>query len=164
MDNNISFIQPKDAWDTLTIPEKAEMMRVAVSHGIYTLNDIRQKYNEFAEGGGISDEEYYDTMEKVAEENYDKWGFKNPDEALVHALNDNTYNYKGYYDKYPQLEANADTHWTDEFKTVYHPTFSDESIYSGQKSQYNPEGLVGGHWFDEKFVPAPWQIQLAETF
>ena len=35
------------------------------------------------------------------------------------------------YTKYPNSKANADTHWTDEFKTVYHPTFSKESKYSG---------------------------------
>lgn len=50
------FLQPKDAWDALSIPEKAEMMKVAVSHGIYNLNDIRQKYNEFAEGGDKEEE------------------------------------------------------------------------------------------------------------
>ena len=149
-------------WDELTMAEKAEMMKVAVRNGIYNLNDIRQKYNEFAEGGGISDGEYYSTMEKVAEDNYQKWGLNSPDEALVHALNDNTYNYRGYYDKYPQSEANADTHWTDEFKTVYHPTFSVGSSYSGQESQYNPQGLYGGHWVGDKFIPAPWQ--LSNTF
>lgn len=157
MGDNLNFIQPKNAWDKLSIAEKAKMMEVAINNGIYNLNDIRQKYNEYAEGGGISDEQYYSTMERVADENYQKWGFNNPDEALVHALNDNTYNYRGYYDKYPQSEANADTHWTDEFKTVYHPTFSVESSYSGQESQYNPQGLYGGHWIGDKFIPAPWQ-------
>lgn len=150
---------PKDAWDKLSMAEKAEMMKVAVRNGITNLQEIRKKYNEFAEGGDISDEEYIDTMEKVAEENYKKWGFNNPDEALVHALNDNTYNYRGYYNKYPQSSANADTHWTDEFKTVYHPTFSNQSIYSGKKSQYNPNGRTGGFWLGEDlFVPAPWQL------
>lgn len=135
------------------------MMKVAVRNGITDLQEIRKKYNEFAEGGGISDEEYIDTMEKVAEENYKKWGFDNPEEALVHALNDNTYNYRGYYNKHPQSTANADTHWTDEFKTVYHPTFSNQSVYSGKKSQYNPSGRTGGFWLGENlFVPAPWQL------
>ena len=38
-------------WEELTLPEQAAMMKVAVQNGIYNLHDIRQKYNEFAEGG-----------------------------------------------------------------------------------------------------------------
>lgn len=145
------------AWNNLSMREKAEMMKVAVRNGIKTLPEIRQAYNEFAEGGDVKQDDYYSIMEKVAKENYKNWGFDTPDEALVHALNDNTYNYKGYYKKYPQSQANADTHWTDEFKTVYHPTFSTESIYSGKKSEYNPLGLPGGTWIGETFIPSVWQ-------
>lgn len=42
---------PKTAWDNLSLAAKAEMMKVAVRHGITTLQDIKDKYNEFAEGG-----------------------------------------------------------------------------------------------------------------
>jgi hypothetical protein len=110
-----------------------------------------------ADGGPLSDDQYYNIMDRVAQENYRNWGFNNVDEALIHALNDNTYDYRGYYNKYPNSDANFLTHWTDEFKTVYHPTFSNESRYSGRKSQYNPQGLVGGYWKGETFVPAKWQ-------
>ena len=161
------FLQPRDAWDKLSIEEQAAMMKAAVSEGIFDISEIRKRYNEFAEGGSKekvvnTDEQYLRTMEKVAEDNYQKWGFSNPDEALLHALNDNTYNYRGYYGKYPQSKANADTHWTDEFKTVYHPTFSNESTYSGQKSQYNPLGLSGGFWSGDTFVPMAWQLDANE--
>ena len=162
IDSNL--FAPKDAWDALSMREKAEMMRVAVRNGITNLQEIRQEYNEFAEGGDTENDDYYATMEKVAEENYKNWGFNNPDEALVHALNDYTYDYRGYYQKYPQSRANADTHWTDEFKTVYHPTFSNESRYSGQKSIYNPLGLPGGFWVGETFVPRAWQVVEANKF
>lgn len=40
-------------WDDLSMREKAEMMRVAVSNGITTLPEIKQAYNEFAEGGAM---------------------------------------------------------------------------------------------------------------
>ena len=114
-----------------------------------------KKYKRSIEDAGrISDEEYYNIMERVAERNYRDWGLPNPDAALLQALNDNSYNYRGYYDKYPNGNGNAKDHWTDEFKTVYHPTFSDESIYSGKKSQYNPKGLKGGTWIGEYFVPS----------
>ena len=115
-----------------------------------------------ADGGPLSDSQYYGIMERVANENHRTWGLNSLDEALVQALNDNTYDYRGYYNKYPDSRANADTHWTDEFKTVYHPTFSNESRYSGKKSKFNPEGLTGGHWDGDTFVPADWQRKRAE--
>ncbi len=106
------------------------------------------------ESAGISDSQYLQIMERVAEQNYKDWGLPSSDAALVQALNDNTYNYRGYYNKYPNGKGNAVDHWTDEFKTVYHPTFSKESKYSGKKSQYNPKGLTGGTWYGEYFVPS----------
>lgn len=110
------------------------------------------------ESAGISDAQYLQIMERVAEQNYQDWGLPSSDAALVQALNDNTYDYRGYYNKYPNSRANASTHWTDEFKTVYHPTFSDESRYSGKKSQYNPKGIRGGHWYGDVFVPSIPQL------
>ncbi len=44
---------PKTAWDNLSMLEKSEMMKVAIRNGITDLNTIREKYNEFAGGGGI---------------------------------------------------------------------------------------------------------------
>lgn len=144
-------------WKDLSLKDKSALMQIMVNNGIYDLSTIRDTYNKFAEGGPkettISDKQYYDIMERVAEENWQKWGYNNSDEALLNTLNNNTYNYREYYNKYPQSRANASTHWTDEFKTVYHPTFSDESIYSGKKSQYNPKGKIGGHWIGEIYIP-----------
>lgn len=42
-------------WDELTLPEQAAMMKVAVKNGIYNLQDIKAKYNEFAMGGDKED-------------------------------------------------------------------------------------------------------------
>ena len=42
-------------WDGLSLQEKAEMMKVAVRNGITDLKTIKEKYNEFAEGGNILD-------------------------------------------------------------------------------------------------------------
>ena len=110
-------------------------------------------------GRPITDDEYYSTMERVAKENWQKWGDSSEDAALTRILNANDYDYRGYYNKYPESQANADTHWTDEFKTVYHPTFSEESRYSGKKSKFNPEGLKGGSWGEnDKFYPQNWQM------
>lgn len=104
---------------------------------------------------------YYDYLEDVARQNWREWGYPSEDLAYLNVLNDNTYNYKEYYDNTPpsQRVVNSNTHWPDTYKTVYHPTFSIESKYSGNKSQYNPKGLVGGRWVGEDiFLPAPWQL------
>ena len=50
-------LKPETAWDALSMREKAEMMRVAVRNGITNLQEIRQKYNEFAEGGNTENDE-----------------------------------------------------------------------------------------------------------
>lgn len=123
-----------------------------------------KKYKRSIEDAGrISDEEYYNIMEGVAERNYRAWDLPNSDAALLHALNSNVYDYRGYYNKYPNGDGNAEDHWTDEFKTVYHDTFSNESRYSGKKSQYNPKGLKGGYWIGETFMPAKHQrTQIGE--
>lgn len=161
------------AWDNLSVKEKADIMKVAISNGITNLSDIKQRYNEFAEGGDIEPEKYYAIMERVAEENNAEWNRdrikegERPltvDEDFVRILNDNAYDYKGYYSKYPNGNGNAINHWTDEFKTVYHPTFSDESKYSGKKSQYNPDGLPGGFWAGESFIPRVWQVDESNRF
>ena len=45
----------KTAWGNLSQAEKAEIIKVAVKNNITDLKTIRQKYNEFAEGGNIYD-------------------------------------------------------------------------------------------------------------
>lgn len=42
---------PLKDWDTLSLEEKAEMMKVAINNGITTLPEIKKAYNKFAEGG-----------------------------------------------------------------------------------------------------------------
>lgn len=143
------------------------------------INAFRERFNRwkngeqvYDKGRPITDDEYASIMEKVAIENNPKWNkirqeeggnILSEDQELVRILNDNTYDYRGYYNKYPNSRANADTHWTDEFKTAYHPTFSTYSKYSGKKSQYNPEGVLGGHWDGEKYIPA-WGQKLPSHY
>lgn len=40
-------------WDELSLTEKSEIMRQAVANGITDLNEIRQTYNEYADGGSM---------------------------------------------------------------------------------------------------------------
>jgi len=53
-----SFLSPKDAWDSLSLKEKSDMIRSGVENGITKLQDIRKAYNEFAEGGDKKDSYY----------------------------------------------------------------------------------------------------------
>lgn len=46
-----SYGGPLKDWDTLSLEEKAEMMKVAINNGITTLPEIKKAYNKFAEGG-----------------------------------------------------------------------------------------------------------------
>lgn len=125
---------PKTAWDNLSMLEKSEMMKVAVRNGITDLKTIREKYNEFAKGG------YLDWKEKASK-------YKHLD-----IDNDRTYDYEGWYNENPQrawdfLNDSPDAHFDDKYKTVYHPTFSTQSKYSGKKdATYNSMGLTGGTW------------------
>lgn len=41
----------ENTWDTLSLADKAEMIKVAVANGITTLPEIRSAFNEFAKGG-----------------------------------------------------------------------------------------------------------------
>ena len=41
-------------WDSLSMKEKSEMMRVAIANGITSLPEIRQAYNKFAKGGRMN--------------------------------------------------------------------------------------------------------------
>ena len=126
------------------------------------------KWHHKADGGEIqdplkkpmTDEQYFKTMERIANENYMDWGYDSPEAALLHALNDNTYNYRQFYNDNPTATNNAQTHWPDTYKTVYHPTFSNESMYSGVRDRnFNPEGRIGGVWSKGTFYPNYWQKQ-----
>lgn len=126
------------------------------------------KWHHKADGGDLqsqlnkplTDEQYFKMMERVANKNYADWGYDSPEAALLHALNDNTYNYRQFYNDNPTATNNAQTHWPDTYKTVYHPTFSSESMYSGVRDRnFNPEGRIGGIWSGDTFYPNYWQTQ-----
>ena len=117
---------------------------------------------------GLTDTQYYSIMKQVAADNWRKWGDASPAAAFNRAINSNAYDYRGYYNKYPNSRANADTHWSDEFKGVGEKTFSDQSKYSGVRHpKYNPNGIRGGHWYgvnENIFVPNIQQLVERSKF
>lgn len=114
--------------------------------------------------GRIDDEVVYrERMKDIARENYQDWGYESAEAAWQDQLNNPTYNYRGYYmdpEYYQNTSGNAAQHWPDKYKTPLHKTFSNESIYHGQKSDKNPYGLRGGMWIEDEFIPAAWQRQV----
>ena len=96
--------------------------------------------------GEILNDQYYNYMEKLAANKAKQWKYPSTDAALLEMLNDNTYNYRAMYNKYGNSDTKHEGHFSDEFKTAFHPTFSTDSIYSGKRSQFNPTGIKGGVW------------------
>lgn len=137
-------------WNKLSMQDRAKYIQLGVANGITSLDTIKEVYNKYAEGGNL------DT--KYDDGGYSKWKRRVQRYKGIDIDNDNTYDYEGYYKSNPSrawdmLEDKPDAHFTDEFKTSTHPTFSVESRYSGNKNQFNPNGLTGGIWNgDYKYI------------
>ena len=137
---------------------------------------FRQRFNRWKQGerywsiigqplphyadGKDGDQEYYGYMERLANKKAGDWAQVplriDPDATLTEMLNDNTYNYRTFYDNDRYLAEgmlydNPYAHFSDTGKTVYHPTFSTDSSYSNRKSDYNPEGIEGGSWINNEY-------------
>lgn len=140
----------------LSLKEKSELFKLMVSNGITDINEIEKIYNSYSDGG------YLSYMEKLAKKKAKDWGMEE-DEALTMMLNNNEYDYKAFYnnnreDALKMLNSDSNTHFSDIGKTVWHPTFSNESIYSGKVSEYNPKGTIGGSWKGLEYVPSKSQL------
>lgn len=123
-------------WENLPLRQRRQFIRAAVRSGFRDRDSIVGAYNIYAKGG------------------YENW----KSQILEFVDDDNSYDYESYYNADPitawkQLESlrqNTGAHFPDTYKTVYHPTFSNESVYSGVKHPlYNPEGIVGGTWHND---------------
>ena len=132
------------------IPTKADAvdaLRLAALHG---RSDVKSKvYSRYPElrkkaKDGAEIEPYYD------------WA-RNTSANLGISFIDPTYDYRAYYDSVTPYEralirfAPQGTHFTDIGKTPKHPTFSNESKYSNDKTP-------GGTWNGNVFVPSIWQF------
>lgn len=116
-------------WKELGTNDKADLISLFVKNGITDLNQMRKLY---ANGGYIR--------------SYSDWKKKIKEHKGLDIDSDNTYDYQGFYNENPErayklLEESPNAHFTDKYKTPTHPTFSDESIYSNDKTK-------GGHWID----------------
>lgn len=130
-------------WNKLSISQKAQLIKSAVQNGITDLNFIRDAYNEFKYGIWKND------IKKHKGIDVDK---------------DNTYDYRSFYDEnrdmaMRMLKDDPEAHFPDTYKTSTHPTFSEESRYSGTVNRYNPTGITGGRWEgDNKYIMSQDQL------
>jgi hypothetical protein len=111
-------------WNSLSMKDKAEMMRVAIKNGITTLPEIREAYNKFAEGGPKKSYEDFATRlsrvwngEDLSKHDYDyeKYFNDNPNRA---------------YEQLESLEHGGEGHFPDGgesgiYKLPTHPTYPD---------------------------------------
>lgn len=132
------------------IPTKADAVDALRLAGLHGRSDVRSKvYSKYPSlrkksRGGAEIEPYYD------------WA-RNTSSNLGISFIDPTYDYRAYYNSVTPYEralirfAPQGTHFTDIGKTPKHPTFSNESKYSNDKTS-------GGTWNGNVFVPNIWQF------
>lgn len=132
------------------IPTKADAVDALRLAGLHGRSDVKAKvYSRYPElrkkaRGGAKIEPYYD------------WA-RNTSSNLGISFIDPTYDYRAYYNSITPYEralirfAPQGTHFTDIGKTPKHPTFSNESKYSNNKTP-------GGTWNGNVFVPNIWQF------
>lgn len=141
-----------NSWDSLSLADKAEMIKVAVANGIITLPEIRQAYNKFAEGGGLNDGDDLTKLggftSPVMEEvtyaanggpirSYKDWSSK-LSSYWGEDINKHDYDYEKYYndnpyEAYEQLNSilnGGHGHFPDggtsgTYKKLSHPTYPD---------------------------------------
>lgn len=132
------------------IPTKADAVDALRLAGLHGRSDVKAKvYSRYPElrkkaRNGAEIDPYYD------------WA-RNTSSNLGISFIDPTYDYRAYYDSVTPYKralirfAPQGTHFTDIGKTPKHPTFSNESKYSNDKT---PEGT----WNGNVFVPNIWQF------
>lgn len=116
----------ENAWDSLSMKDKAEMMKVAIANGITTLPEIRQAYNEFAKGGKMNNW----TMQDEA--GYRAWRSRLP--KNLRDTNDNDYDMRAAY------KAGMQPMWNPEDKS-YHLGSRDPNSGRILKSPHHPTFL-----------------------
>lgn len=103
---------------------------------------LQYRANTNATGGPLTK---YDTkLPKGKEKEYSQWVKSLP----LNLRDDHDYDLRGAF--LEGLKPDKYGHMSDKYKKPWHPTFSNESIYSTKDIQ-------GGHWEGDEFIPSPWQ-------
>lgn len=121
-------------WGDLSLKEMSDIMAVAVKHGITSLKDIRNKWNEFAEGGAMPDTvgEYADAIyQNAVEEPYGdpSLHYDNVDKELMQRL---TTDSRGHYD--------------DAVKLPNHPSSPVRGTFNGKYFDLTDKGMANPNY------------------
>lgn len=130
-------------WNDLSIPEKAEMMRVAIANGITTLPEIRQAYNQFAEGGNLFGDGSYMSKAKSLIRNNEGWRttpYKDAPEGKSWRSVGYGFNDSGFRDKYPE---GISKHYE---KGITKAQAEKELDYYLGKAEKTLKGIYGKQW------------------
>lgn len=128
------FLQPRDAWDALSMKEKAEMIGVAVRNGITNLNDIRDRYNEFAEGGDTNPYTVEATVDALYASNPKEEFLGEPSHHYDFTQSEEWANEHGYY-------PDARGHRDDRVKKPTHPSHPSRGTWNGDKFELTDLGM-----------------------
>lgn len=129
---------------------------------------FRERYNRWKNGENYweirADQDLPKFQSGKDNRSYFDWKTKASAHKDIKIDGDDTYDYEGWYNEDPNraydfLNDAPDAHFSDKYKTVKHPTFSDQSIYSGHVNKFNPTGTVGGKWVGNMYIPHKTQIQ-----
>lgn len=124
--SNGGFLNTDNQWDSLSIKDRAEMMKVALANGITTLSEIKEAYNKFAEGGPLKGW----TLEDEA--NYRNWKSRLP--KNLRDTKDADYDMRAAY------KAGMQPEWNDKDKS-YHLGSRDPKTGRILKSPHHPTYL-----------------------
>lgn len=125
-------------WDSLSLKEKADMMKVAVNNGMTSLSDIKEAYNKYAEDNEhTEDNEYAEggplkqwTLED--ESGYNRWRNNLP--ANLRNTKDDDYDMRAAY------KSGMQPQWNDKDKS-YHLGSRDPNTGRILKSPHHPTYL-----------------------
>lgn len=130
---------------------------------------FRERYNRWKNGENYweirADQDLPKFQSGKDNQSYFDWKTKASAHKGIKIDEDDTYDYAGWYNEDPNraydfLNDAPNAHFTDKYKTVKHPTFSNQSIYSGHVNKFNPTGTIGGTWFgNSMYIPHKTQIQ-----
>ena len=113
-----------------------------VNDRIYQFSsDNEESNNTFAKGGPKRDKFYNTQLTPQQEQQYQQWVQTLP----INLRNDYDYDLRGAWLNGDLPDQNY--HMTDKWKKPWHPTFSNESVYS-------TPGAEGGRWDGEEFHPS----------
>lgn len=121
-------------WDSLSMKEKSEIMKVAVQNGIYSLNDIKQRYNEFAEGGDTNPHTVGATVDALYASYPREEYLGEPSHHYDFTQSEEWADAHGYY-------PDARGHRDDRVKKPAHPSHPSRGTWNGNKFELTDFGM-----------------------